>query len=137
MDPEIAATIQKLSDRIEKLTRIRDMLIAEYGIDTSASNVTSAQISGPGHTLTRKKQVIAYLDQNGPTKSRDIVAGAGVPRGTVGWILRGSEFLRLSGGKWDLRAKHPDTVQTEIAHPVQHLIKLPPHKKRGLKDRVV
>ena len=103
MDSEIAITIERLGRRIKKLTAIRDGLQEEYGdrapVSTSRGTLPTA---GRSRRQTRKEQLLAFLDQHGPTSTKEIINETGIPRGSVSWTLRQPEFTNLKDGRWDI-----------------------------------
>lgn len=103
MESEIATTIERLDRRIKKLTAIRDGLQEEYG-ERAPMSTGSFAASAPvrSRSGTRKEQLIAFLDQHGPMRAKDIMNEMGIPRGSVSWTLRRPEFTRLSDGRWDI-----------------------------------
>jgi len=106
--------IAELGRRIARLQQIRDMLIEEYGQapvpNTNgkakhAAAVAAASLRGRrahGHSgPTRKAQIHEWLKANGPASRGEIIAGSGLPSGTVGSLLsQCPELFENREGKW-------------------------------------
>jgi len=116
----IHSTIADLMRRSHRLADLARELAGEYGL--SADEIAASQgkelLNGhPGVMqstapveaveavevhVSRADQLKQYLASHGPTKSRDILAGTGIPRGTIAKLLN-DRCTRLSGGRWSWR----------------------------------
>jgi hypothetical protein len=115
MDSEIKATVDRLDQRIAKLTKIRELLLEEFGeaaqpqqpllvLDTTKP-VTSTGNNGTALMVKTRKQTIAeFLRSQGPARRKDIADRTGVPSGTVSYELNDKEtFERLDDGRYTVR----------------------------------
>lgn len=58
-----------------------------------------------------KQRLIEFLAKNGESTRGDIIAGTGIPAGSLSELLRGEEFVQADRGFWNLR----ETVEDELA----------------------
>jgi hypothetical protein len=108
MSAEIRNVIGVLRQRIRKLQEIEAMLTEEFG-DAGDSppvlNVRFVKSDGDGHPASdRKTQLEQFLRLHGPAKRSEIHKGAGMPAGTVAYLLNkynGTAFIRKHG-RWTL-----------------------------------
>ena len=106
--------IAELDRRIMRLQQIRQMLMEEYGqVPIGATNgkrtaVLAASMRGRrahGHSgPTRKSTIHEWLKANGPHGRSEIIAGTGLPEGTVGSLLsQCPDLFENRDGKWHAR----------------------------------
>jgi hypothetical protein len=99
--------ITALTKKIEALRETKDTLIREFGSQRveSPGPAPSVRKNGkPRERVTRREQLIRFLQTNGPTPWRELLAGLGMPKGTLGFLLNTDpRFTRDEDGRWTLR----------------------------------
>ena len=69
--------------------------------ESVASTTTAA---GKRAKSPRRAEVIAYLEEHGPTKRARLIEATGIPEGTISYLLNDkSRFRRLEDGTWDMK----------------------------------
>jgi hypothetical protein len=110
MNPDIKKAVDILDQRIANLENIKAMLLAEFDGQAGGSAVTLAgrpvqpsKGNGNGNgNQTRVHQLRNFLIAHGPSKRAEIIARAGMPKGTIASLLNRDEFVRRSDGKWQV-----------------------------------
>jgi len=103
IDPDIRSTVEKLDQRIAKLRRIKEMLLEEYSVDSEGKLPQIRKPPEEGSAPKTSKRVIAdFILTNGPAQRKDIIAGTGIPIGTIAFALNDKKIFRSVNGKWDV-----------------------------------
>ena len=114
LNPRIQATVDLLDERIDNLQKIKTMLLAEYGVTENggqpsetirsmATPLPKIPRKPPGRGSERKKELMSYLLKAGPTRRSVLSQQAGMPAGTVSYLLHDkTTFRRLGDGRWDV-----------------------------------
>ena len=114
LDPEIEAAVARLDQRIAKLQKAKESLLAAF------SDSVSEQIQKPTRarpkrakdrsasprvgSRTRREEMVAFFRENGPARRAEIVAKTRIPVGTAAYLLNDKRmFRRLESGRWNLR----------------------------------
>jgi hypothetical protein len=125
MNPDIERAIEQLDAKIASLQRARDVLVDTFCPPDSPRRKTMAApqpSSGPASVpgapaalesdmtfpggmrlrrrLKRKDIVAEYIRQYGPSARADILAGTGIPPGSVAFVLNDKSRFVLKDGKW-------------------------------------
>jgi hypothetical protein len=106
VSPDIQRAIEIIDQRIQSLQRIREMLVAEFGIENGSVSkpaVHIASISSGSTNKTRKQLLVEFLKAR-PSVRKEIQEITGLPRGTISFLLNDKEtFQRLADGRWTVR----------------------------------
>jgi hypothetical protein len=107
MNSDIKKAVEIINHRITNLQQIKTMLLEEFDVQGASAVAVAARPiqghSGNGNgNQTRVQQLKNFLIQNGPSKRAAIIAGAGMPKGTIASLLNREEFVRRSDGKWQV-----------------------------------
>lgn len=95
----LRAQAQEFEKAAKKLRETADLVDA-IGGKNGNDKIFPAEIRQPQNG-TRAQELVGLIRKNGPMKRGDIIA-AGIPRGTVSFLLRQVVFARMDDGKWGL-----------------------------------
>lgn len=115
MDSDIKATVDRINQRIDKLTRIRALLLEEFGSDTveptaptlpGFNHVKRIVLAKPTVKVNRRIAISDFLRLHGPATRREIHEQTGIPAGTVSYELNNKAlFERLDGNRYQVKAE--------------------------------
>jgi hypothetical protein len=121
VNPDIERAIEQLDAKIASLQRARDVLVDTFCPPDSPRRKTMAapqpcSVAGAPaasesdmtlpsgmrlrRRLKRKDIVAEYIRQYGPSARADILAGTGIPPGSVAFVLNDKARFTLKDGKW-------------------------------------
>jgi len=151
MNPEIERTIEQLEAKIAELERARDTLVENFCTPDSprrralaarqASPATGSALPyEPGTTVLsggrirrrlRRKDIVAeFLRQHGPSTRAQILAGAGIPPGSVAFVLNDKAWFFLKDGKWHNVESHtPSAGAPQLSTETPELKRQEPEAK--------
>ena len=131
MNPDIEKVIEQLEAKIAELEKARDTLVETFcqpdsprrrmlaARQASTPTVTTPAY-GPETTIpsggrmrrrrTRKDIVTEFIRQHGPSTRAQILAGAGVPPGSVAFVLNDRARFYLKDGRWHNAGAAPPEV---------------------------
>jgi hypothetical protein len=103
MPNEIEQAVALIDQKIESLKKLRDQLVQEFG-QSAPLKAVAASVPGlnGGGRVNRKDQVADYIRLHGPSSRPDIIAGTGIPVGTVAYVLNDKERFQARRGKWNV-----------------------------------
>lgn len=103
VNADIKKVVDILDQRIANLQNIKLQLLEEFGGESASTVVVAARPVQQGNgSRTRIQQLRDFLLQHGPAKRAEIIAGAGMPKGTIASLLNREDFVRRSDGKWQV-----------------------------------
>jgi hypothetical protein len=102
--------LETIDKRIAKLQQIRALIVEEFGQPNGASlqrerrqAVRQPKTNSNGEP-SRKQQIHNWLAAHGPASRSEVIAGTGLPDGTVGGYLSAEKGLfENRDGKWYAR----------------------------------
>ena len=136
MNPEIEKTIEQLEAKIAELERARDTLVETFcppdsprrrmlaarqaspAPGATAANDSEAGIPSGGRIrrrLRRKDIVADFIRQHGPSTRAQILAGAGVPAGSVAFVLNDRARFILKDGRWHNAVSVEPSVGAQVS----------------------
>jgi hypothetical protein len=115
VNPDIKKAVEVLNHRIENLERIKGMLLEEFGAESVLGDMAETRakprllgIGAEGADVNRRAQLAQFFRDHGPARRSEIIAGSGIPQGTIAFLLnKWPEFVRRRG-KWQLAPSHEE-----------------------------
>jgi hypothetical protein len=131
MSSEIDKAIELIEERIAALQKVRETLVEMFDAPDSLrrrllkvndepkltvpSTIPAVSLLGSGNgnaKVTRKDQVAKFIREHGGSATRsEIIAGTGIPTGTVAYVLNDEARFRARDGKWYI-VEQRDSVRT-------------------------
>jgi hypothetical protein len=103
--------LRLIDEEIARLQAARSEITTQLG--AGHSNGTSKRTKGDAEAIkrislkgkTRAAQLMEFLRVNGPSATKAILAGTGMPRGSLGFTLTrvADQVQRLEDGRWSLK----------------------------------
>jgi len=93
--------IKSATERLAKITKMKDTILSEFadGVGLQAKPTIKRV-----YNRNRKELMIKWMHGKKPMTPGEIVRGAGVPRGSVHYVLGDKKiFKQVKGGKWALK----------------------------------
>ena len=74
------------------------------GESVASTAAAAATAAGKRAKPPRRAEVVAYLEEHGPTKRARLIEATGIPEGTISYLLNDKrQFRRLEDGTWDIK----------------------------------
>src|SRR5689334_16248719 len=104
MDPRLADAVKLIDERIAALQRLRNEMIQQLdGAIQPDRPIPAASVpssNSNGSYGTRKDQIAKFIAERGPSTRGEIIAGTGIPAGTIAYCLNDPKRFENKHGKW-------------------------------------
>ena len=102
---------ERLEEAAHKLREAAKVLANVPSSNGTAASTKRPSASAPPVQPSRLDQLRAFLEQKGPMFRREIIAGIGIPKGTVAMLLNKKDaFAKDKDGRWRSVNKPPEVI---------------------------
>jgi hypothetical protein len=105
MDSATRQMLDNVRKRIANLQKIEQLVLEEYGEESSNGTSTKAERKRKARTSGgRKTEIHSWLKKNGPATRTEIIEGTKLPAGTIsGYLSAEKDLFESRDGKWHAR----------------------------------